>query len=141
MLQSISSEKKLVKSLKNCFFGTNFHKNGAIMGHAPNETIFFGRNNKSKSSVFWNFLFYQNIICLDWVMNLFLSWVMFFVKKVLFPKINFINIKTKQTKSLGTCGLNSWLWHKIPTWHKFLFLFFLYFIFHIHCILCYQGVT
>ena len=29
--------------------------------------------------------FYQNIICLDWVMNLFLFWVMFSVKKVSFP--------------------------------------------------------
>ena len=45
---------------------------------------FFGRNNKSRSSAFRKFLFYQNIICFDWVMNLFLSWVMFSVKKVSF---------------------------------------------------------
>ena len=35
-----------------------------------------------KQIISWNFLFYQNIICFDWVMNLFLSWVMFFVKKL-----------------------------------------------------------
>ena len=56
------------------------------MGHARDEKkIFFGRNNKSRSSGFRKFLFYQNIICFDWVMNLFLSWVMFSVKKVPFP--------------------------------------------------------
>ena len=46
---------------------------------------FFGRNNISRSSAFRKFLFYQNIICFDWVMNLFLSWVMFSIKKVSFP--------------------------------------------------------
>ena len=51
------------------------------------KTIFFGRNNKSasRSPAFRNFLFYQNIICFGWVMNLSLSWVMFSVKKVSFP--------------------------------------------------------
>ena len=41
MLQSISSEKKLVKSLKNSFFGTNLHKKGVIMGQAQNKKQFF----------------------------------------------------------------------------------------------------
>ena len=81
MLQSSSSENNLV----NCF-GSNFHKKGVlIMGCAQNENNFFGRNNKNRSSAFGNFLFYHNNICFGWVMNLFLSWVIFFVKKVSFP--------------------------------------------------------
>ena len=79
-------KKKLVKPLKNCFFGPNFHRKGVIMHHAQDEKkTFFGRNNKSRSSAFRKFLFYQNIICFHWVMNLFLSWVMLSVKKVSFP--------------------------------------------------------
>ena len=85
MLQSSSSEKELVKSLKNCFFRPNLHRKGVIMGHALDGKIFFGRNNKSRSSAFRKFLFYQNIICFDWIMNLFLSSSMFSVKKVSFP--------------------------------------------------------
>ena len=34
MLQSSSSEKKLLKTPKNCFFGPNLHRKGVIMGHA-----------------------------------------------------------------------------------------------------------
>ena len=45
----------------------------------------FDKSNKSRSSTCRNFLFYRNIICFDWVMNPFLSWVTFSVKKVLFP--------------------------------------------------------
>ena len=55
------------------------------MDHAKDEKIFFGRNNKNRSSAFIKFLFYQDTICFDWVMNLFLSSVMFSVKKVSFP--------------------------------------------------------
>ena len=40
MLQSISSEKKLVKPLKNCFLGTNLHKKGVVMGHVQNQKQF-----------------------------------------------------------------------------------------------------
>ena len=86
MLKSSSFEKKLVKPLKNCFFGPNLHGKGVIMDHAQDEKkIFFGRNNKSRSSAFRKFLFYQNIRCFDWVISLFLSWVMFSVKRVSFP--------------------------------------------------------
>ena len=46
---------------------------------------FFSRNNKSRSSAFWNFLFCQNIIHFGWVMNLFLFCVIFFIKKGSFP--------------------------------------------------------
>ena len=41
MLKSSSSEKKLVKPLKNCFFGPNLHRQGVIMDHAQDEKIFF----------------------------------------------------------------------------------------------------
>ena len=77
--------KKLVKPLKNCFFGSIFHKYGVIMGCSHHGTFFSRRNNKSRSSAFRNFLFYQNIICFDWVITPFLSWVMFSVKKASFP--------------------------------------------------------
>ena len=74
MLKFSSSEKKLVKPLKNCFFWPNLHKKGVIMDHGRDEKkFFFGRNNKSRSPAFRKFLFYQNIICFDWVKNLFLS--------------------------------------------------------------------
>ena len=55
------------------------------MGQVQDGKNFFGRNNKSRSSAFRKFLFYKNIICFDWVMNLFLSRVMFSIKKVSFP--------------------------------------------------------
>ena len=56
------------------------------MDHAQDEKKnFFGKNNKSRSWAFRKFLFYQNIKCFDWVMNFFLSSVMFSVKKVSFP--------------------------------------------------------
>ena len=41
MLQSRSSEIKLVKTLKNCFFGPNLHRKEVIMGHAQDEKKFF----------------------------------------------------------------------------------------------------
>ena len=60
-----SSEKKLVKPLKNCFFGTNLHKKGVIMGHSQNEKQFlFAEITKADHPAFRNFLFYQNI-CFD----------------------------------------------------------------------------
>ena len=81
MLQSSISEKKLVKPLKKIFFWTQF----VIIGHAQDGKIFFGRNNKSRLSALRAFFIYENITCFDWVMNLFLSWVMVSVKKVSFP--------------------------------------------------------
>ena len=36
-LQSINSEKKLVKPPKNCFFGTNLYQKAVIMDHSQNE--------------------------------------------------------------------------------------------------------
>ena len=75
----------MVKTLKNYFFGPNLHKKVVIIGHAQNKKQFFGISNKSRSSSFRNFLFYPNIICFGSIMNLFLYWVMFFVKNVSFP--------------------------------------------------------
>ena len=91
MLQSSSSEKRFEKPLKNCFFVPNLHRKGVNMGHVQGEKTFFGRNNKSRSSAFGKFLSYQNILCFDWVMNPFLSWVMFSVKKVSFPAKTAVN--------------------------------------------------
>ena len=45
------------------------------------KQIFFGRNNKSRSFAFRNFLFYQNIICFGWVISLFLFVWCFLSKK------------------------------------------------------------
>ena len=46
MLQSRSSEKKLVKPLKNCFFGPNLHRKEVIMGHAQDGKKFFSAEIK-----------------------------------------------------------------------------------------------
>ena len=35
------------------------------MDHAQDEKIFFGINNKTRSSAFRKLLFYQNIMCFD----------------------------------------------------------------------------
>ena len=52
--------------------------------HSKWKTIFLGRNSKSRSSAFRNFFIYQNFKGFVWVINLFLSWGMFFIKKVYF---------------------------------------------------------
>ena len=41
MLKSTSSEKKLVKPLKNYFFGPNLYRKGVIMDHAQDEKFYF----------------------------------------------------------------------------------------------------
>ena len=42
MLQFNSSEKKIVKFLKNLFFVSNLHKKDVTMGHTHNEKQFLG---------------------------------------------------------------------------------------------------
>ena len=102
MLQSSSSEKKLRKPLKNFFFWAQFaQKTGHYWPRLKWKTIFFCRNNKSRSPGFWNFLFYQNIL-FGWVMNLFLSWMMFFVKKVSFPAEKAVDIHSLPKITLGS---------------------------------------
>ena len=71
--------------LKTVFLGPICTKKGSLWATLKITIFFFCRNNKNRPSAFRNFLFCQIIICFDWVMNLFLSWVMFFVKKVSFP--------------------------------------------------------
>ena len=93
MLQSRSSEIKLVKPLKNCFLDPICTEKRSLWATHMMENFFFGRNNKSRSSAFRKFLFYQNIIFFDWVMDLSLSWVMFSVKKVSFPAKTAVHIQ------------------------------------------------
>ena len=85
MLQYSSSEKSWWSLLKIVFLGPFFTNMGSLWAAPTMELFFSRRNNKSRSSAFRNFLFYQNIKCFDWVINPFLSWVMFSVKKVSFP--------------------------------------------------------
>ena len=69
--------KKVGKTSQKLFFGPNLHRKEVIMGHTQDGKFFLA----GRSSAFRKFLFYQNTICFDWVMNLFLSWVMFSVQK------------------------------------------------------------
>ena len=55
-------KKKLVKPLKKCFLGPIYTKKGHYRPRPKWKTIFFGRNNKNRSSAFRHFLFYQNIM-------------------------------------------------------------------------------
>ena len=55
--------EKMVKLLKNCFFGPDLNKKGVIMGHAQNEKQFFGAEITRSDHQLSETLFYQNIIC------------------------------------------------------------------------------
>ena len=90
------------------FFWTQFAQTRGHYGPRPRWIFFFlDSNNKGRSSAFRTFLFYQNIICFDWVMNLFLSWVMFCVKKVSFPAKTAVchscHIWTRRGKKMWAC--------------------------------------
>ena len=66
LAQIFRSEKKLVKPFKNCFLDPICTEKGSLWAMPKVEkSFFFGRNNKSRSSAFRKFLFYQNIICFD----------------------------------------------------------------------------
>ena len=79
MLKSISSEKKLVKPLKNCFFGTNLHKKGVIVGHTQNKKQFFlAEITKADHQNSETFYFIKTYVLTELML-------MFFVKKVSFP--------------------------------------------------------
>ena len=84
MLQSSSSEKKLVKLLNIAIFGPNLHKKGVSMSHIQTKKYLFGINSKNRSSAFRKFLFYQNIII---SLSLFLFCVVLFCQKGSFPAI------------------------------------------------------
>ena len=53
----------MIKSLKKCFFEPSLHKKGSLWATPKQKNNCFSRNNKSRSSAFRNFLFYENIIC------------------------------------------------------------------------------
>ena len=53
MLQSSSSEKKLVKPLKSCFFGPNLHRKGVIMCHAQDGKKIFWQKYHQLSESFY----------------------------------------------------------------------------------------
>ena len=57
MLQSSSSEKKLVKPLKNCFFGPNLHRKGVVMGHAQGGKFFLAEITKADYQLLDSFYF------------------------------------------------------------------------------------
>ena len=68
------------------FFWTQFAlKRGHYGPHPRWKKKILPEITKADHQLSESFLFYQNIICFDWVMNLFLSWVMFSIKKVSFP--------------------------------------------------------
>ena len=62
--------KKIGETVKNCSLGSYLGKNWACVGHTQNQAQFFFGGNME--NFFKNFLFYQNIISFDWVMNDFL---------------------------------------------------------------------
>ena len=65
MLQSSSSEKRLVKSLKKNFLDPILTEKGHYRGHAQYGQKLFGRKSKSGSSAYQNHIkisFYQNIM-------------------------------------------------------------------------------
>ena len=86
MLKSSSSEKKLVKPLKNCFFGPNLHRKGVIMDHAQDEKkIFLVEITKADHQLSECFYFIKISYVLTELCIFFLSSMMFSVKKVSFP--------------------------------------------------------
>ena len=58
MLQSKSSEKKLVKPLKNGFFGLSLHRKGIIISHAQGgKKIFLAEITKADNQISESFYF------------------------------------------------------------------------------------
>ena len=57
MLQSRSSEKKLVKPLKNCFFGPNLYRKEVILGHAQDGIFFLAEITKADHKLLESFYF------------------------------------------------------------------------------------
>ena len=75
-------QSSMSSSEKNYFLSPICIKKGSLRATPKiKKTFFFGRNDKSRSSSFRNFLLYQNIICFDWVMNLLSILGDFFCKK------------------------------------------------------------
>ena len=79
MLQSIISEKKLVKSLKNCFLGGQICTRGHYGPYLQWKTMFLTGITKADHQLSETFYFIK--ICFDWVMNLFYLESCFLSKK------------------------------------------------------------
>ena len=62
------------------------------MPHPKQKCVFY-RNNKVRSKAFKNILFYLNIKCFGWVINVFLFCLMLFYFKVSFPAITAVTYK------------------------------------------------
>ena len=71
MLQSSSFEKKLIKSLKKCFFEPSLHKKGSLWATPNRKTIVLAEITKADHQLLETFYFIK------------ISYV--FVKKVPFP--------------------------------------------------------
>ena len=93
MLKSSSSEKKLLKPLKNCFFGPNLHRKGVIMDHAQDKkkNIFLVEITKADHQLSESFYFIKISYVLTELWIFFLSSVIFSIKKVSFPAKTAVN--------------------------------------------------
>ena len=73
-------EKKLARTFKNCFLvqkSPTSARKWASINHAQNQIRFFCKNNKERSKFSKSFLFHENIIIFNRVMNDFLFDVIF----------------------------------------------------------------
>ena len=86
MLQSSSSEKRLVKPLKNCYFGPNLHRKEVIMGHAQDGKFFLAEITKADHQLQKVFILWKyHMLWLSYKSLCDVFSVMFSVKKVPFP--------------------------------------------------------
>ena len=90
--------KKVGKtSLKNCFLDPISTEKGSLWATPKMEkNLFLAEKTKADHQLSESFYFIK-ISCFDWVMDLFLSWVNFSVKKESFPKITIINLIASKT--------------------------------------------
>ena len=65
---------KKKKKLVNCFIGSNLHKKRVSTSQIHNEKQIFGSYNKSRSSAFRKFLFYQKYHLADLWIFFYLEW-------------------------------------------------------------------
>ena len=95
MLQSSSSEKKLVKPFKNCFFGSNLQRKKVIMGHAQDEKSFLAEITEADHELLESFYFINmSYVLTEFWIFLYLEWCFSskkcnFQLKQLWSKINF----------------------------------------------------
>ena len=86
MLQSSSSELKLVKPVKNRFFGPNLHRKGVIMDHSQDGKNFWGAEiTKADHQLSESFYFIKISYALTELWIFFYLELCFLSKKVSFP--------------------------------------------------------